>query len=752
VERLDALVGAVDTVRSVALATDPAAARERLAAMIALLETATAREAIPQHLDPTDSGESTEPPTPRSTPVRVDSTSGPHPDPTPDESSTRDDDSSLFDERRGPTERRAGGPQLLRVEVGRVDVLMDAVGELVFDRTRIERRATELRGVTKELSKTRAAMRLMLAPLRAAGAAAEQGVRPSADAIYNVVQRLTELAAARAVQSAQLARTTATLADDTEALRRTSSQLQTGLTQVRMMSVRGLFSRLARPLRELARRAGKRVELITAGEETELDKTVVDQIVDPLVQIVRNAIVHGIETPEERLRAGKPQTGNITMSARHQGDAVYLEIADDGAGIDVERLRTMLVAQGRLGEAQARLMKPERIMAAIFEPGISTRDEADELAGRGVGLDVVRENIARLGGEISVTSVRGEGSRFTLRLPLTTAIAQALLFKVGGQVYALPNVHVLQTTWIEASSPAMPTHVAIPSSDAGPVPLVSLHELLGAEAPKDTRRVPAVVIEFAGRRLAATCDKVIGPREIIIKSIGPLLAPLGIYAGATISGAGKVQLILDSAALAQLAYPPSPGEEAVPHPIESGASASVNVGVPMPAGMGVHATSAHATHVAHVVRDTTRDTGSQPALRQIGPGGSPSAQIAAVAPPRRVLVAADSRTERETVSRILGGAGYIVDTATDGFEAWEMLKDVEYDLLVTDLEMPRLGGFELLEKVRTGHATKLMPVLVISSRSAEVHRQRAAQMGANAFMAKPVQKPQLMEQVGALLR
>jgi chemosensory pili system protein ChpA (sensor histidine kinase/response regulator) len=743
-ERLDALVGAVDTVRSVALATDAAAARERLAAMIALLDAATAREAIPQHLDPADSGESTEPPTSRAV-ARIDSSSGPHPDPTPDESSTRDDDSSLFDDRRGASERRAGGPQLLRVEAARVDVLMDAVGELVFDRTRIERRAQELRGVTKELSKTRAALRLMLAPLRAAGAAAEQGVRPSSEAIYNVVQRITDLEGELAVQSAQLARTTATLADDTEALRRTSSQLQTGLTQVRMMSVRGLFSRLARPLRELARKAGKRVELNTSGEETELDKTVVDQIVDPLVQIVRNAVVHGIETPEQRLRAGKPATGHVTMSARHQGDGVYLEIADDGAGIDVERLRTMLVQQGRLGEAQARLMKPERIMAAIFEAGISTRDEADELAGRGVGLDVVREAIARLGGEISVTSVRGEGTRFTLRLPLTTAIAQALLFKVGGQVYALPNVHVLQTTWIEASSPAMPTHVAIPSSDGGPVPLVSLHELLGAEAPRDSRRVPAVVLEFAGRRLAATCDKVIGPREIIIKSIGPLLAPLGIYAGATISGAGKVQLILDSAALAQLAYPPVPGDEAVPHPIETGASASVNVAVPLPAAMGGH------THVAHVVRDSTRDTGSQPALRNLPPS-TPSAQMAAAAPPRRVLVADDSRTVRETVSRILGGAGYIVDTATDGIEAWDMLKDVEYDLLVTDLEMPRLGGFELLEKVRTGHATKLMPVLVISSRSAEVHRLRAAQMGANAFMAKPVQKPQLMEQVVALLR
>ncbi len=734
-ELLDVLVSAVDTLRAVAMAAAPAAARGLLEGLVGQLAgfapgagassvapaRATTGDGVPHPYEHVDSG-------PRTfTVVKPDSHSGPHPEPTGDEGGSRDEDGGLFDERRA--ERRTGEPQLLRVDAARVDVLMDAAGELVFDRTRIERRAQELRQMTRELSKTRAALRMLLAPLRAAAAAAEQGNRPSPEAIHAVVARVTDLEGELAAHSAQLARTTATLGDDTEALRRTSSALQTGLTQVRMMSVRGLFQRLARPLRELARRAGKKVELATSGEETELDKTVVEQIVDPLVQIVRNAVVHGIEAPHERARLGKPTTGRVMMSARHQGDSVFLDIADDGGGIDVARLRATLVAQGRLSEAQARALKDERVIAAIFEPGISTLSEADELAGRGVGLDVVREAIARLGGEIAVTSTRGEGTRFAIRLPLTTAMTQALLFKVGGQVYALPNVHVVETTWIEALAPALPTHLSVASSGVDePVPLVSLHELLGAEQPKDARRLPVVVLEFAGRRLAAICDKVVGPREIVVKSVGPLLAPLGIYAGATISGAGKVQLILDSSALAQLAYPPAGDEAAV-----------LEIVPPVAAETGAFTLRGG--------RDPTRDTGGHAALR------SASGQMPAVsAPPRRVLVADDSRTVRETVSRILGGAGYIVDTASDGQEAWDMLKDVEYDLLVTDLEMPRLGGFELLEKVRAGHATKLMPVLVISSRSAEVHRTRAAQLGANAFMAKPLQKPALMEQVGSLLR
>jgi hypothetical protein len=248
-------------------------------------------------------------------------------------------------------------------------------------------------------------------------------------------------------------------------------------------------------------------------------------------------MAHGIEPAAERIAAGKPPIGTISLAARQEGDAVFLEVGDDGAGIDPGQVRASLIGAGRLEPEAAAAASDEQIVAAIFEAGVSTRDAADELAGRGVGLDVVRENIARLGGDITVASTPGAGTRFTVRLPLTTAISQAFLFKVAGQVYALPNVHIVDTD--------------------GDMPVVSLHKVLGVEAtaPGDGRKLPVIGLEFAGRRLAATCDKLIGPREIVVKSLGPLLAPIGLFAGGTISGAGKVQLILDPAALVELAYP-----------------------------------------------------------------------------------------------------------------------------------------------------------------------------------------------------
>jgi chemosensory pili system protein ChpA (sensor histidine kinase/response regulator) len=488
---------------------------------------------------------------------------------------------------------------------------------------------------------------------------------------------------------------------------------------VRMMSIRFLFQRMARPLRDIARREGKKIELVVSGEDTELDRTVAEKITDPLIQLLRNAVAHGIEGAAQRVQAGKPPTGRITLAARHQGDSFFLEVSDDGAGIDPDRVRASLVASGRLGIAEAESASDERLIASIFEAGVSTREEADELAGRGVGLDVVRDTIARLGGEITVTSSAQEGTHFAIRLPLTMSIAQGFLFKVGSQVYALPNVHVVETTWVEASSPAMPAHLRVRDE---PVPLVALHRLLGLDMPADARRVPAVVIEFAGRRLAATCDKIIGPREIVVKALGPLLAPLGLYAGATISGAGKVQLILDPSTLAQAAYPTKPTATTIAD------LASAAVSGPMPAmssgPMGA-AGSADSTS-----------------------SGAPGFEL----PPARILLADDSRTVRESVSRMLSAAGHIVDVAVDGQQAWQMLQEVRYDLLITDVEMPRLGGLDLVARVRGSGAHAAIPVLVISSRAAAPHRERAAQAGASSFLGKPVTRAGVTTEIEKLLR
>jgi chemotaxis protein histidine kinase CheA/ActR/RegA family two-component response regulator len=691
----DALMAATDTLRSlVDAALAPDAGRPLLARLRVLVDIVTPGTAATRSRE--DSEPSAPTPAPRrheTGPIVLHGILGGDPDASGESSGPHADEVDILGERRlAAIDRRAPDTTTLRVDVGRVDALMDGVGELVFDRTRIERRVQELRGVVRELTKTRAWLRATLGPLRSAAGDAAKGTP-----LATISQRAADLEGELGMHIAHLSRAAASLIDDTEALRRTTSSLQEGLTQVRMMSVRGLFQRLARPLRDIARREGKRVEMDVSGEETELDRTVVEKVTDPLIQLLRNAVAHGIEAAHERVARGKPPAGRISLTARHQGDSVFLEVADDGAGIDPARVRATLVMSRRITPAQAVAMSDERVIASIFEAGVSTREEADELAGRGVGLDVVRDAIARLGGEISVQSTPGEGTRFSLRLPLTMAVTQAFLFKVAGQVYAIPNVHVIETTYVEASSPAMPSHLRVRED---PVPIVALHRVLGVEPPADARRVPAVVLEFAGRRLAATCDKVIGAREIVVKSLGPLLAPLGLYAGATISGNGKVQLILDPATLAQLAYP---ARAPTPEPI-------------VPPGAG-----------------TTQD-------------------MPAIVVPARILVVDDSRVVRESLARMLAAEGHIVDAATDGAEAWDMLQDVRYDLLVTDVEMPRLGGLELLGRVR-GAITSLarMPALVISSRASAPHRERAERAGASAFLPKPVTRQAIAQEIDKLL-
>ena len=548
---------------------------------------------------------------------------------------------------------RPGEPAQLRVDPARIDRLMDSVGELIFDRTRIERRVIELRAALEQLALLRDAV------FATAEASADVPLRSLMRELSDRLDTLDRLAGQ--------------MLEDTAALRRTGNALQDNLTDIRMQSSRSLFQRLAPQVRALARAAGVPIRLVTYGGETEFDKSVADQIVEPLIHLLRNAVAHGIEPPEVRRAVGKPPEGQITIGARHEGRSVVIEVADDGAGVDPRIVRQRLVASGRWSDSRAKVAGDDEVLRALFDARVSSREEVDELAGRGIGLDAVRDTVVRLGGEIAVSSTIGIGTSFTMRLPQTTSISNALLFKVGGNVFAIPNVHVVETGKVEVSSPAIPSVLRVRD---GAVPLVLLHRVLGAALPSDARSVPAVVIDYASRRLAVTCDKIIGPREIVVKNLGPLLSPLPLYAGGTISGSGKVQLILDPAALVRLAYPE-----------------------------------------------------------------------AAAAPGRaagRVLVADDSPAVRQAMALLLERAGFQVDLADSGLAAWRMLGRAHYDALVTDLEMPEMGGFELIERVRGDALLAELPVVVISSRATDASRARAADLGVVAVLAKPVEPDRLL--------
>lgn len=583
-----------------------------------------------------------------------------------------------YAERRRPDRRGADSP-MLRVDPGRIDRLMNCVGELVFDRSRIEKRAGKL---SSEVSLIREAMNALAAQR---GAWVESGAPVRRDQLGSALAELEErLATIMPALESELGR----LSEDTSLLKRTEFALQDGLTAVRMQSVRSLFGRLTPQLRAIARQANRQVRLVTAGGETEFDKTVADQLVDPLIQLLRNAVAHGIESPETREALGKRAEGRIMVTARHEGNVVVIEVSDDGAGIRTDELRRRFVQDGRWTAEQASQASDERTLQMIFDAGTSSRATTDQLAGRGVGLSMVRETVTRLGGEVLVSSQPGQGTRFTMHLPLTTAVANAMLFKIGGHVFAISNVHVLDQSEI-----ALPLRETAPDAHGHDLPLVPLHDLLGFPIPENLRRCPVVLLEFMGKRLAISCDRIIGTREIVIKNLGPMLAGISLYAGGTISPSGKVQLILDPAALVNIAYPGPP------------------------------------VKLANVATEELK---------------------ASVA--RRILVVDDSKAIREAMRHMLLKAGYEVVTASDGATAWQSLQEQSYAAMVTDLEMPGEDGFTLLSRAGNYIRQTGMRVLVISSKDTSENRKRAESLGASDFLAKPVRQQLLIDALRAAQR
>jgi chemosensory pili system protein ChpA (sensor histidine kinase/response regulator) len=587
----------------------------------------------------------------------------------------------LGDDRRQGA-RRQEDDRMIRVHAGRFDALLNAVGEIVFRRTLIERRSEELTGLVRDLGRSHQSLRAAIVDLRNLRGAERH------------VQRLSELEVEFADELSNFERAETGLREETEGLRRDAQFLQDGLTQIRLLSVKYLFARLRRAVRDIARTEGKQVDLHTEGEDTEIDRLVAEKLADPMVQIIRNAVAHGIEPPAERRARGKPEQGRVNLHATQEGNFVTLEVRDDGGGIDVDDLRDALVSKGLMSRQEAQEATEDEVTSAIFLPGFSTRSAADTVAGRGVGLDVVHDAVVKLGGEVAVTSERGQGTRFQVRMPLSTAVDNALLFKSGGEVYCIPVRHVVETRYLHPRDVLERRGRKAIELRGRPQPLIFLDEMLSIESRRQGKFLPTIVLRHLDFEFAVVVDKLVGPREIVLRKLGPLLEPVSVYTSATISGAGKVQMVLDVAVLHEFA-------------------------------------SAWRTLAA------ARARSSAPARRRLERA--------------RILVCDDSRSIRQVVSRILTEEGFSVELASDGWDAWEQMTSINVDLLLTDLEMPRMDGYALVEKCRKDELLGDLPILVLSSRTGEENQRRAREAGANGFLFKPVNRRVIVARIEELL-
>ncbi|MDD4561494.1 MAG: chemotaxis protein CheA [Syntrophomonadaceae bacterium] len=375
---------------------------------------------------------------------------------------------------------------------------------------------------------------------------AKQTVRVDIDRLDNLMNLVGELVMHKGrLEQIGFSNKISELNETIEQIDRISTDLQAVVMKVRMVPIEQVFNRFPRMVRDLARDLNKEVDFLIEGKETELDRTVIDEIGDPLVHLLRNAIDHGLESSQERLKKGKSQQGTVILRARHEGNNVYIEVEDDGGGIDTDRVMAKAVEKGLLTSREVEQLSREEAIELLFNPGFSTAQNVTDISGRGVGLDVVKTKIESLSGEIFVDSKPGQGTRFRIKLPLTLAIIQALMVSVQDELYAIPLSSVDETTMITASDIKMVQNQEVIMLRGSVLPLYRLGNLLSVPGQSDSDDMYVVVVRKAERQIGLVVDSLIGQQEIVIKSLGRLLGGIPGLAGAIVAGDGHVRLILD---------------------------------------------------------------------------------------------------------------------------------------------------------------------------------------------------------------
>ena len=592
----------------------------------------------------------------------------------------------------------------VRVRADLLDRLVNHAGEVAIYRSRLEQQLGAFRGAMGELDRTNARLRDQLRRLdletEAQIVARYQREQDQADHKFDPLEldrfsTLQQLSRALNESAADLGGLQGVLDDLSrqydvllQQQSRVSSELQDGLMRARMVPFDGLVPRLRRVVRQAGHDTGKQVHVTLEGTHGELDRNVLDRMVAPLEHMLRNSVAHGLETPEQRRAAGKPEEGEIAIRLRREGSEIVLEVADDGAGLDREAIRRRAEQRGLIS-ADAVLGDAE-LDAMIFASGFSTADQVSQLAGRGVGMDVVHNEVRQLGGSVDIHSVRGQGVTFTLRLPQTLAVTQAVFVQIGDTTFAVPVASVSGIGRISRER----FETANGGYHYGGEEF-ALHDLgtlvgQGQARAEGQAQVPLLLVRAGELRAAVAIDQVLGNREIVVKPVGLQIASVpGIY-GATITGDGRVVVILDVAPLVRrfIANPHKP------------------------------------------IAETT----------QVSDREAPV-----------VMVVDDSLTMRKVTGRILERHNFEVTVARDGIEALERLEERVPDLMLLDIEMPRMDGYELATAMRADPRYKDVPIVMITSRSGDKHRQRAFEIGVQRYLGKPYQELDLMRNVYDLL-
>ncbi len=597
-----------------------------------------------------------------------------------------------------------GQQEQVRVRADLLDRLVNHAGEVAIYRARLEQQLGAFRGAMSELDRTNIRLHDQLrrldleteAQIVARYQREHEKQDPTFDPLeldrFSTLQQLSRALAESAADISGLQGVLDDLARQYDSLlqqqSRVSSELQDGLMRARMVPFEGIVPRLRRVLRQAAGDTHKQVTLQLSGTHGEMDRNVLERMTAPLEHLLRNSVAHGLESPKDRRKAGKPEEGTVQVALRREGSEMVLVVSDDGAGLNRGAIRRRAEQRG--------LIQPGATLAdadldrLILESGFSTYDQVSQLAGRGVGMDVVHNEVRQLGGSLDITSTPGKGATFTLRLPQTLAVTQAVFVQIGENQFAVP---VAAVSGIGRISHARFNAGAGTYHYAGEeYPLYNLGHLVGHGPAKaeGQAQVPLLLVRAGDLRAAVAVDQVLGNREIVVKPVGPQIASIpGIY-GATITGDGSVVVILDAAPLVRrhLAQPQQPAQ-----PISTAEQRRVPL----------------------------------------------------------VMVVDDSLTMRKVTSRVLERHNFEITAARDGVEALEKLEERVPDLMLLDIEMPRMDGYELATAMKADPRFKDVPIVMITSRTGDKHRQRAFDIGVQRYLGKPYQELDLMRNVYDLL-
>ncbi len=638
--------------------------------------------------------------------------------PVPEPTRAAETDATKISDAKATEER-----DVIRVSRDRLERLLNLVGELVIDRGRLEQRLRVLEQLSQQVSANKNRLidavrsfeekhTFSFQPMPTTTTSPVPNVLPGLSDFgslefdkyddFNILaRRISEVTADIAESMSQLSGSIRRAQDDMGQLQQLILGMRDEIARARMVPIGTPFTRFRRAAREMARTTGKDVNLVTSGEHTEIDTGVVERLVDPLVHLVRNAVYHGIEPTAVRISHGKPAMGTVYLHAAHRGNSVIIEVEDDGAGLDLQRIKAKAVRLGLVRQDVADSLPESEIIKFIFLPGFSTAESVGDQAGRGVGLDVVKRVIETMNGHIEVESVSGQGTKFTMNLPLTLLIATALLVRIDTERYAIPLPSVREVTMPSGTSLQRMGDRSILQIGEDAIEVHPLSQLLRRETGVVDSTTPVVIVRTATGPLGCAVDELLGRQEIVIKSLGSLKPfERSVFGGATIDPEGRVILVLDVSRLCAREY----------------------------------------QNVLPV---------SESARPQVHIQGPPDSGVELESPPKDapLLLIDDSLSIRKFVGRMLESAGYVVETAVDGEEGLRKASAQSYRLIITDLEMPKLNGFEVIQALRGRTQTQDTPILVMTTRAGEKHRQMAINVGASGYIAKPVEERALIHEI-----